>query len=86
MSDTRLVPMTREQRDWLALLLPGMSFNEHIPGGLIGAWDAAPADPAEAVRTSVELFGGVWISDKMADAVLVALGYPDGSPRQGNPT
>ena len=40
-SDVRLVAMTQEQRDWIALLLPGMSFNQHIPQAILAAWDAA---------------------------------------------
>jgi len=73
-SDVRLVPMTREQRHDLAVV----HGHEGTVGEVIAAWDAAPSDPAEAVREAL-----VRATDLPADerrlsiaTVLAALGVP----------
>lgn len=67
---------------------------EDLDGAPEYLWErfrAAPADPAEIVRA---WFDGEYafdddditsLGDSIA-ALLVSLGYPDGSPRQENPT
>lgn len=75
MSDVRLVPMTREQRDHLNAFTDGS-----VPEELVAAWDAAPADPAGAIAYALAgvLIGHVSIphGQEATDAVLAALGVP----------
>lgn len=69
MSDqTRAVWLTREQRDALDDYL---EFNQRI----VAAWDAAPADPAEAIEQGMFDSGASWEPQTVA-AVLAALGAP----------
>lgn len=72
----RLVWLDDELFDWIVQYAGSQ---RPVPTGLlilIGKREGAPADPAEAVRTAVELFGGIWISDTVARHVLAALGVP----------
>jgi hypothetical protein len=49
-ADTRLVPMTREQRDWLTALTPITVKTKASVDAVIAAWDAAPADPRRSTH------------------------------------
>lgn len=82
--DTKLVPMTRAQRDALAriyVLKPPA-----VVGPIIAAWDAAPADPVEAVRQAIFTSHEDahlqpyerQIIEEYVSIVLAALGYESG--------
>lgn len=75
-ADTRPVWLTREQRDAIENMLEAFFDLNHV-GNVVEAWDAAPADAAEAVRAA-------WLSvlhisnpDLVTETVLRALGMRD---------
>lgn len=69
----RPVWLTKEQRDWLT------SYNSVRTDEVVAAWDAAPADPAEALREAITRTGFRYDHDRelLASNVLRALGAPD---------
>ena len=69
MTDVRLVPMTRGDRDDAEIRR-----DDH----LVAAWDAAPPDPAEVIHATLEdnLEGDFWAFKEATDEVLTRLGYP----------
>lgn len=83
-NDTRLVPMTRKQRDRLNRG-HGLGPNGEVPTALevVAAWDASPANPAEAAFAAWQSWHKQQHSPgtarEMLDAVLVALGFPLGA-------
>lgn len=86
-SERRSVWLTQTQRDVLA----GLAFTDSIDE-IVAAWDAAPADPAEAVRGALVVpqpkggtSGGLINYAHAVRAVLVALGYSQDAPTGKEP-
>lgn len=78
-NDTRLVPITQKQRDSLIEDELGFYAATHE---IAEAWDAAPADAAEAVRAwfddQFSLDDDATIDEPIA-SLLAALGMPEAS-------
>ena len=89
----RLVPMTKRQRDGLQAAMRNLQMDGHRWATkqvltAVEAWDAAPADPAEAVTNVLSVLDGyptAWENDediwpalvRDARAICKALGVPD---------
>lgn len=78
-SDVRLMPMTREYRDWCRRMetsLEGLSGAGGTLGNIADAYDAAPADPYEA---AMRAWDNSAYPHTIIAAVLAALGFPASS-------
>jgi hypothetical protein len=74
----RPVWLTRQQRSALGALLssPDSPSGRIALRATVAAWDAAPADPAEAVKRALDVWHHEYGEGTVDEIVLVALGLP----------